>query len=201
MAEATDGGTEEKQEETSGDTSERDLAADAKHFQSLADKRDAENKSLKEERDAFKAERDTIKAAQDKTEREALEKNNEFKTLYEKSQVELEASTKARDTLALQVELHSYLAEKHPEFVPDSRWILPHVTSKEDIASVVEDYAKAHPKAPGIGAAGMGNTGKDGEGMKTISQADLNDPAKLNKLLDEDSKLSEKIASGEIKLI
>lgn len=200
MAEQGDTGEEKGQEQQeekdagSAGSSGTDYEAQAKHFQAIADRRDAENKSLK-------VENDTIKAAQKAAEDKVLAENNEFKTLYEKSQVELEASTKARDTLALQVELHSYLAEKHPEFVPDSRWILPHVTSKEDIASVVEDYAKANPKAPGIGAAGMGNTGKDGSGQKTISQADLNDPAKLNKLLDEDPKLSEKIASGEIKLI
>jgi DNA polymerase III gamma/tau subunit len=174
--------------------SSTDYEAQAKHFQSIADQRDATNKSLQ-------AELDALKATQKKAEEKALEENNQFKELYEKSKGELAAAQAAAEKASLQVELHTFLAEKHPDFAPDSKWIMPHVTSKEEIASVVEDYVKAHPKAAGVGAAAMGNGGKDGDGQKTLSAAELNDPATLNKKLDEDPELAEKLASGEIKLI
>lgn len=199
MAESTDTSTETEQEtgetEPSETTSGTDWEARAKHSQSIADKRDAENKSLA-------AELNALKAAQKKAEDDALAENNQYKELYEKSKSELATAQAAAEKAALQVELHTFLAEKHPDFAPDSKWIMPHVTSKEEIASVVEDYVKAHPKAAGVGAAGsMGNGGKDGDGQKTVSAAELNDPVALQKLLEEDPKLSEKLASGEIKLI
>lgn len=174
--------------------SDTDWEAQAKHFQSIADKRDAEYKSLK-------AEHDALKAAQTEAENKALAENNQFKELYEKSKGELEAAQAELGKASLQLELHTYLAEKHPDYVPDTKWIAPHVTSKEEIASVIEDYVKAHPKTPGVGAAGsMGNRGKEGDGQVTITEADLADPKRLAQLLEEEPKLHEKLASGEIKI-
>ncbi|MCK9570842.1 hypothetical protein M0R72_17970 [Candidatus Pacearchaeota archaeon] len=196
--EQTDTGEEKGKgaEETpaSASASSTDWEAQAKHFQGLFNKtEDALKKS--------QTELDSVRAAQKKAEEDALKEDNQYKELYEKSKGELATANAAAEKASLQVELHTFLAEKHPDFAPDSKWIMPHVTSKEEIASVVEDYVKAHPKAAGVGAAAMGNGGKDGDGQKTISTAELNDPVALQKLLDEDPKLAEKLASGEIKWI
>ncbi len=197
--EQTDTGEEKGKgaEETpaSASASSTDWEAQAKHFQGLFNKTEDALKKTREEMDS-------IRATQKKAEDDALAENNQYKELYEKSKSELATAQAAAEKAALQVELHTFLAEKHPDFAPDSKWIMPHVTSKEEIASVVEDYVKAHPKAAGVGAAGsMGNGGKDGDSQKTVSAAELNDPVALQKLLEEDPKLSEKLASGEIKLI
>lgn len=194
MADATDSGAEERQEETSGDTSGRDLGADAKHFQSLADKRDAENKTLK-------AELESIKAAQEEAKRKELEEKQEYQKLYEESQAKLTAAAEQSAALALQVRLQEFLATSHPDYVSDYRWIRPHVTSEESIASVTEEYVKSHPKASGVGTASLGNHGVDGEGQKTVSAADLEDPMKLKQLLTEEPNLAAKLESGEIKAI
>jgi hypothetical protein len=197
MTEATDSGTEKDQEkedeekETSDTASGRDLAAEVKHFQSIADRRDSENKALREERDK-------LKAAQEAKETEALKEQEKYKELFEKTEAKANASEKAREALALQVELQTFLAENHPDYAPDFKWIGPHVDSKENIASVVEEYVKAHPKTPGSGTASAGNRGKGDDGKKTVSKADLADPAKSAALLTEDPDLLTKIAKGEI---
>jgi hypothetical protein len=197
MAEQDDKGQEQirewldKEKAAADDTSGLDWEAKAKHFQSTADKRDAENKALRDERDK-------LKAAQEAKETDALKEQEKYKELFEKTEAKANASEKAREVLALQVELQTFLAENHPDYAPDFKWIGPHVNSKENIASVVEEYVKAHPKTPGSGTASAGNRGKGDDGKKTVSKADLADPAKSAALLTEDPDLLTKIAKGEI---
>lgn len=198
MAEQTDTGTETGQE-TAGTPpasppSGTDYEAQVKHFQSIADKRDADNKSLK-------AELDALKATQEEATKKDLEEQKKFQELYTGSEQKVAELTAQAASLNLRVKLQEHLAEKHPDYAPDFRWIHPHVTSEEDIASVTEDYVKAHPRTPGSGAASPGNRGAGGAGQKTISKADLADPAKAAALLKEDPDLTAKIEKGEVLLI
>lgn len=183
-------GQEKDEESSSGEASGIDWQARAKHSQSIADQRDARVKSL--EKDLA-----DIKATQDAAQTEELKKREEYKKLYEDTQGKLSEVEKAKEALSLQVELSQYLAEKHPDFVPDQKWIAPHVTSKESIAPVIEEYVKAHPKAQGLGAASMGNS-TGGSGKREIPAADLKDPTKSMKLLEDEPDLMRKIEAGEI---
>jgi hypothetical protein len=184
----------DKEKAAADATSGLDYEAQSKHFQAIADRRDAENKSLREERDS-------LKAAEEARKTDALKEQEKYKELSEQMEAKATAAEKARESLALKVELQTFLAEKHPDYAPDFRWISPHVDSKENIASVVEDYVKAHPKSAGMGTASPGNRGTEEGGQKTISAAELNDPAKHDKLLAEDPKLMDKLASGELKVV
>jgi hypothetical protein len=197
MAEDTDTGQDTGQDTPSAGSdggSERDWKADALRFQSQSDKRDAENKSLK-------AELDAIKAAQEADKTAALKEQEKYKELFEEAEKKVSELTQQGTSLGIKLKLQEHLAENHPDYVPDFKWMYPHVTSEEDIASVAEDYVKAHPKTAGVGTASLGNTGKSGDGQKTVSQADLNNPVTLAKMLKEDPELEQKLASGELKAI
>lgn len=194
MPEPKDEAKETEPEATSIPSSETDWQDKARHFQSIADRRDAEFKALKEKHDA-------LQAAQEEAKRKELEEKQEYQKLYEESQAKLTAAAEQSAALALQVRLQEFLATSHPDYVSDYRWIRPHVTSEESIASVTEEYVKSHPKASGVGTASLGNRGVDGEGQKTVSAADLEDPMKLKQLLTEEPNLAAKLESGEIKAI
>jgi flagellar biosynthesis GTPase FlhF len=196
--EQTDEGQEKEQEQTntpaSPPPSDTDWEAQAKHFQSIADKRDAEHKSLK-------AELDALKADQEAANKKELEEKEEFQKLYQQEQTKLAAKEAEFGKLNLQVKLQSHLAEKAPDYVGDFKWIAPHVDSEEAIASVVEDYTKAHPKAPATGGASMGNRSKDGKTLIQVSKADLTNPVELARLRKEDPDFDKKLIAGEIDLI
>jgi len=203
MAEPNDTGQEPKPEDKGQETqtptpssppSGTDWEAQAKHFQGLFNK--AEDAAKKAQ-----AERDALKASQDEATRKELEQKEEFQKLYEQektSKAEIEA---AMAKLDLQVKLQAHLAEKAPDYVTDYKWIAPHVDSAENLASVVEDYTKAHPKAAGApGTASTGNRSKDGKTVEEISRADLNDPVRLAELVRKDPSLEIKLLSGEIEV-
>ncbi len=194
MAEDTDTGQDTGQDTQGSDGgSERDWQADAKHFQSVADKRDAENKALSEELNK-------LKAAQEEAKKKDLEEKAEFKKLYEESEKKVAELTGTAAKLGLQVKLQEHVSREHPDYAQDLRWMAPLVTSEEDIASVVDDYVKAHPKAPGQGTASMGNTGGTGGGVIEIPAADLADPVKLAEHRKAHPDLDKKLETGEIKL-
>ncbi len=190
----TDAGQTDGQATGSTTDSGVDYAAEAKRFQSLADKRDAENKTLKGELDA-------LKAAQEAAQTKELEDQKKYEQLYKEQTQKLTEAEAARAKLALSVALQNHLSEHAPDYAADLKWIAPHVTSEADIASVTEAYMKAHPKTAGMGTASAGNRGSAGDGQKTVSQADLSNPATYAKLLEEEPHLDEKLASGEIKII
>jgi len=192
MAEPNEPALEPKENKPSPAPSEKDWEAESKHFQAIADQRDARLKDVEKELS-------DLKQAQEAAETEGLKEKEKFKELYEQTTAKLADAEKARQILDLSVKLQSFISEQHPEYAPDFKWIVPHVASEEEIASVVADYVKAHPKAPGIGTASPGNRGPQ-EGQ-VISQADLNDPVKLAALLKEDPDLPKKLNSGEIKIV
>lgn len=197
--EQTDKGQEEdKEKEDKSSASEMpsdtDWEAKAKHFQSIADKRDAEHKSLK-------AELDALKATQEEAKTKELEEKEEFQKLYQQEQTKLAAKEAEFAKLNLQVQLQSHLAEKAPDYIADFKWIAPHVTSEETIASVVEDYTKAHPRTPASGSASMGNRGKDGKTLISVSRKDLTDPEALARLRKEDPDFDKKLIAGEVDVI
>jgi seryl-tRNA synthetase len=166
----------------------------AKHFQSLADKRDADFKSLSEEHNK-------LKAAQEEARTADLKEKEEFKKLYEESEKKVAELTSTAQKLGLSVKLQEHVSREHPDYAQDLRWIAPLVTSEEDIASVTDDYVKAHPKVPGQGTASMGNTGAGGGGVIEIPGADMTDPVKLTALRKEHPDLDQKLERGEIKVI
>lgn len=197
--EQTDKGQEEGQEKEPDRTpeppaSDTDWEARAKHFQSIADKRDAEYKSLRGEFDA-------LKAAQEEAKTKELQEKEEFKTLYEQEKASKAALEADMSKVNLQVKLQSHLAEKAPDYIADFKWIAPHVASEDAIASVVEDYVKAHPKTSASGAASMGNRSKDGQNRPEVKKADLNDPVELARLRKEDPDFDKKLMAGEYDVI
>jgi hypothetical protein len=197
--EQTDKGQEkeqEKEEKVSPPAlpSDADWEAQAKHFQSIADKRDAEYKSLK-------TEFDSIKAAQEEAQTKKLEDEKKFQELYQQEQTKLATKEAEFGKLNLQVKLQAHLAEKAPDYVADFKWIAPHVDSEETIASVVEDYVKAHPRNPGSGSASMGNRGKDGKTLIQVSKADLQNPVELARRRKEDPDFDKKLMAGEVDVI
>lgn len=189
---------EEKDQDDAGKDSSPATSSEAweekaKHYQSIMDKRDAENKDLRDELEK-------LKATQRETRQKELEEKEEYKKLYEEAKNELDAEKSAKAKLGLQVKLQDFLSEKYPDYAADFRWIAPHVTSEKDIASVAEQYVKAHPKETGKGTASLGNKGA-GEEIPVISMEDLNDPRKTAELLEKDPKLLQKIEAGEINLV
>jgi hypothetical protein len=190
MADATDTGAETKAEETSVETSGKDWEAEAKHFQSIADKRDADYKALNDRLEKMQADQNARQTAE-------LEEKEKFKELYEGSKAQLEATAKEKAALDLRVKLQDFVSEKHPEFAPDLKWIAPHVSDEETIASVVDEYVKAHPKAQGAGTANLGNKGAaEGTTIK-VSKAQLDDPVQLGELLEKHPTILQMIESGE----
>lgn len=187
-------GQEEKpQGQTFEPDSQADLAERVRHFQSLADQRDAAR--IKAEEELKK-----LKDARDEEARKELEDKEEWKQLHEKGQADLSAAQVELVQLRLGLKLRDFIAEKHPDYISDLKWIAPLVSSEEEIASVAEDYAKAHPKQVGVGAASMGNTGQP-PGAQKITRAELNDPAKLAEYAAKDPEFEKKLLSGEIDII
>jgi hypothetical protein len=196
MADDTDKG-QEKEEKipeppvTPLPPSDTDWEAKAKHFQSIADQRDATNNALK-------TELDKIRADQEAANKKELEEKEEYQKLYQQEQAKVAANAADLAKLNLQVQLQAHLSEKAPDYVPDYKWIAPHVDSAENLASVVEDYVKAHPRTPGTGTASLGNRGKESKGAVQVTKADLNNPIELAKLRAADPKFDEKLLAGEI---
>lgn len=196
MADDTDKG-QEKDEKTPEPPvtplppSDTDWEAQAKHFQSIADQRDATNNALK-------SELDKIKADQEAANKKELEAKEEYQKLYQQEQAKVAANVADLAKLNLQVKLQAHLSEKAPDYIADYKWIAPHVDSAENLASVVDDYVKAHPRAPGTGTASLGNRGKDGKDIPQVKKADLNNPIELAKLRAADKDFDKKLIAGEI---
>jgi hypothetical protein len=194
MPEPTDPTEEPKEEpKTSPDPSLVNYEEQAKHFQSIADQRDAALKTALEELNKLKADREA-------EEKKKLEEQGEYQKIAEQAQAKADAAEKEKQQLALQVALQNHLATEHPDYAADSKWIAPHVTDADSIASVVSDYVKAHPRQVGVGAASMGNTGQQPGGVK-ITRADVGDPAKLAQYAAKDPEFERKLLSGEIEII
>lgn len=196
MADDTDKGQEKEEEKletpvTPPPASDADWEAQAKHFQSIADQRDATNKALQ-------SDLDKIRADQEAANKKDLEEKEEYQKLYQQEQAKVAANVADLAKLNLQVKLQAHLSSVAPDYVPDYKWIAPHVDSEENLASVVEDYMKSHPKAPGTGTASLGNRGKDSKGAVQVTKADLNNPIELAKLRAADPKFDEKLLAGEI---
>lgn len=193
MAEQTDTSAEVPEEQASPEPSGKDWEAEAKRFQSIADKRDAENKTLLDKLD-------NLVKAQEERDRAELEEKEKFKELYQDAKAKLEAVASERTTLDLKVKLQDYISSKHPDYAPDFRWIAPHVSDEETIASVVDEYVKAHPKSQGAGTANLGNKGSAEGAVITVTRADLDDPARLDELLKTYPDILQRIESGEAQL-
>lgn len=176
----------------SGGDSGVDWEAKAKHFQSIADQRGADLTKVLEENK-------TLKTAQEEAATKELQEKEEFKKLYEQEQQKTATLQTENQKALLGLKLRDHVAEKYPEHIADLKWIAPLVDSEESIASVTEDYVKAHPKQVSAGTASLGNAqGGSGDGQITISKADLSDPAKISELLKKYPDLDEKLNSGEI---
>jgi flagellar biosynthesis GTPase FlhF len=198
MPDDTDKGQEEEQEKekdsTSVTTSDTDWEAKAKHFQGLFNK--AEDALKKTENKLGE-----LTQAQEEANRKQLEDEKKFQELYQQEQQKLSAKEAEFGKLNLQVKLQAHLAEKAPDYIADFKWIHPHVDSEDTIASVVEDYVKAHPKVSASGSASMGNRSKDGKNLIQVSRADLTNPVELARLRKEDPDFDKKLIAGEVDII